>query len=96
MSDKDARDFIMSPDMEQAIVSKAQEIFADAWQLAIDTQDEELFNEVWKNATTLVIDDILTGLIEKGLMEVAGMNDNGEMTYQLTATGLAVREELDE
>jgi hypothetical protein len=95
MSDKEVRDFMASSDMEEAIVAKAQEVFLDAWQLAIDTQDEELFNNVWKQATTLVLDDILTSLVQKGLVEPAGMNETGEMTYQLTPTGLKVRDVIE-
>lgn len=83
----DVSKFMMSPDMEEAIVEKARTVYKDAWDLALETEDEELFERVWNEATSLVIDDILTSLVEKGLMEVAGMTEDGQMSYCLSNEG---------
>lgn len=86
MSDK-VSDFVNSSDMEQAVVEKAQEVFLDAWDLAVETQDEELFTRVWDESLRLVIDDILASLIEKGLVEAAGMTPDGDMSFCLSPAG---------
>lgn len=94
--DKAAAKFMNSSDMEEAIVEKARTVHADAWQLALDTEDEDLFENVWKDSTRLVLDDIITGLIEKGLMEVAGMTEDGDMSFMLSPLGREVVEENHE
>jgi predicted transcriptional regulator len=33
------------------------------------------------------LSDALYGLIEKGFVEIAGINENGELTYRLTDLG---------
>lgn len=78
---------INSADWEDAIVEKATTVYADAWALALETEDEELFERVWQESTRLVIDDVITSLIEKGYVEVAGMLPDGDMTFMLTDLG---------
>ena len=33
------------------------------------------------------LDDALYGLLEKGFVEIAGVNEDGELTYRLTEKG---------
>lgn len=79
---------------EDAIVEKCQTDprLKPAWDLALETEDEELFTKVWQEATRFVVDDVLAGLIDQGLVEVAGMQD-GDMTFSLTKAGHEVAEE---
>lgn len=93
MSDKKNVD-INSADWEDAIVEKCHERFPDVWELATTTEDEELFEKMWREATRLVVDDVLTSLIQKGIMEPAGMLADGDMTFKLTTEGEQVQREL--
>lgn len=76
-----------SSEWEEAVVQKAQEVYKDAWDLALETEDEELFERVWNESLKLVVDDVITSLIEKGMVEVAGMLPDGDMTFMLTDQG---------
>lgn len=88
-------EFMMSEDMENAIIEKAREIHPDAFALAIETGDEEVFFKIWQEATRLAIDDILTSLMQKGIVEAAGMTADGDMTFGLTPLGKDVRTEIE-
>lgn len=55
-------------------------IIGEPVQVESDEEGEELFNK----AVVFLIDCVLFNLIEKGLVEVAGIED-GEFVYQLTA-----------
>ncbi len=79
---------VNSADWEDAICEKAQTQFKDAWDLALETEDEELFEKVWNEATRLVVDDVITSLIDKGFVEPAGMDNTGDMLFGLTPAGL--------
>lgn len=85
MNDKKVN--IDSSEWEESVVAKAQEVYLDAWNLAIETEDEELFEKVWNESLRLVVDDVIASLIEKGMVEVAGMMEDGDMTYMLTPLG---------
>lgn len=76
-----------SSEWEEAVVSKAQEVYRDAWDLALETEDEALFERVWNESLKLVVDDVISSLIEKGMVEVAGMLPDGDMTFMLTDQG---------
>src|SRR5689334_19467300 len=80
---------------EDDIAEKARTVFKDAWELALNTEDDELFEKVWQAAARLVVDDVISGLVEKGLMEATGMLD-GDMTYGLTPVGKLVVEKIEE
>lgn len=82
MSDKQVS--VNSAEWEEAIVEKCQTVFPAVWELALNTEDEELFDKMWKEATKLVVDDVITSLIQKGIMEPAGMMEDGDMTFRLT------------
>lgn len=49
-----------------------------------DTIFEE---EVWEEARVFLLDEIMTSCILKGAIEVAGMNEDGDMTYEITEHG---------
>lgn len=85
MSDK--RINVESSEWEEAIVDKAKDVFANAWDLALETEDEDLFEKVWNESARLVVDDVIASLITKGLVEVEGMTDGGDMTFGLTPSG---------
>lgn len=70
--------------MQRIVVEKAWELYPDAMELALDTEDEELFNEVMFKCYKLVTDEVLCGLIMKGFLEVSGIDADGDMTYDLT------------
>lgn len=78
---------VNSADWEEAIVEKCKTNFPDVWDLALNTEDEELFDKMWQQATRLVVDDVITSLISKGIMEPAGMLPDGDMTFRLTQAG---------
>lgn len=67
--------------LEELVAEKAQDKFPGAWTLAVESEDEELFDEVWHKATVLVIDDLVATLIEDGFVEVSGMTEQGEMMF---------------
>lgn len=76
-----------SSEWEEAVLEKAQTVYKDAWDLALETEDEELFERVWSESLKLVVDDVIASLIEKGMVEVAGMLPDGDMTFMLTDQG---------
>lgn len=49
-----------------------------------DTTFEE---EVWEEARVFLLDEIMTSCILKGALEVAGLTEEGEMTYEITDWG---------
>jgi predicted transcriptional regulator len=42
------------------------------------------------------LNDTLYGLLEKGFVEIAGINENGELTYRLTDLGKGFAENYEE
>lgn len=83
-----------SSEWEEAVLEKAQTVYKDAWDLALETEDEELFERVWSESLKLVVDDVIASLIEKGMVEVAGMLPDGDMTFMLTDQGDKVADEI--
>lgn len=71
---------------EDATVEIARTVFRPSWELSIATDDEELFDKVWKEAERLVVSDLVVALIESGQFEVAGMSEQGDMMYSLKKT----------
>ncbi len=47
----------------------------------------EFDEEVWEESRVFLLDEIMTSCILKGALEVAGLNDDGEMTFQVTDYG---------
>ena len=41
------------------------------------------------------LNDVLYGLLEKGFIEMAGINENGELTYRLTDLGKGFAENYE-
>lgn len=82
----------MSPEWEDELLSTAMEYFPDAMDLAIQTNDEDLFHSTLKAANEILVSKTLSGLIDKGLVEMAGVDDEGEFYFQLTEKGKIVTE----
>ena len=70
--------------MQMIVVEKAWELYPDAMELSLDTEDAELFEEVMLKCYKIVTDDVLCGMILKGYLEVSGIDSDGDMTYDLT------------
>lgn len=81
----------MNEEQEQELLDElltiAMQYFPDAFELAIKTNDEDLFHKVMAAANRIAVDHALAGLIIKGLVEVEGLDENGEPFFQLTDTG---------
>jgi len=71
----------------EGVFDTACELFPDAVELAVNTQDEELFLKVLDKANTILVERTVSSLIDKGLVEMAGMNEEGDFTFQLTEEG---------
>lgn len=56
--------------------------------------DSEFNEELWDESRIFLTDEILMSCILKGAVEVAGINEDGEMTFQATEHGLSQVEEL--
>lgn len=50
----------------------------------IDIEDDEEGMEVVRSAFAFVADEVLHSLVLKGVMEFAGVDENGELTVKLT------------
>lgn len=57
-----------------------------------DTMFDE---EIWEEARIFLLDEIMQSCILKGALEVGGMTEDGEMTFQVTEKGLKFLEEKD-
>ena len=84
----------LSPEAEEELIAFAQEQFPDAFELAVNTGDEDLFYKVISKAHAILIEKSLTSLVLKGLIEVSGIEEDGEFRYGLTENGKVVAEHL--
>lgn len=55
--------------------------------------DTAFDEEIWERARVFLLDEIMQSCILKGALEVAGMTEEGEMTFQVTERG---KQQLEE
>lgn len=77
---------------EEAIVEMAQTRLKEAWHLSLMTEDEDLFEKVWNEAARMVVSETVNGLVEKGLLDIAGVTEDGDLTFQVTQAGIEALE----
>lgn len=83
-------------DHELALIEIAMEKWPDAFELALNTGDSDLFFKLITKANKIYIEQVLSTLIDKGLVEMTGIDETGDFTFSLTEEGKRVAESLFE
>lgn len=83
-------------DWEDEVLKTAAMYFEESLELAMTTNDEELFQKIVRAANEIVVNETVSGLIEKGFVEISGLDETGEFYFQLTDEGKRVMEAIYE
>lgn len=72
---------------ELELINIALEQFPVAFELAINTGDEDLFFKLMTKANKVLVERTLGSLIDKGYVEMTGIDETGDFTFSLTEKG---------
>lgn len=79
---------------ELELIQIALDNFPSAFELAINTGDEDLFYKVMTKANAIFVERTLTSLMDKGYVEMTGIDETGDFTFSLTEKGKAYAETM--